>query len=257
MQNKANFRKSQVNVNPYNTTDYENKSDWTPGENKPNSKPNKANLKRAKMNVNSLTTKDYRKNDDFAVQKNKPNSNPISIKPKMNVNAFSQKDYENKTALGLRKNKPKQSQFQTGHLQRPSQCYRPAGGNNDKHGQNYVSYFDLGEKTLQKPEIDTKNSYKQSQNCCRNQYAAQQTGSRLDIKCFEDSALSESENRGGHSAGWTRQVVFLLETAVAEPPAHIGFIMSYRPEQPEESNHHQANNRRYKSLARRCTAENF
>ncbi|MHC4173716.1 MAG: hypothetical protein ACYST5_12345 [Planctomycetota bacterium] len=39
MQNKANFQKSQVNVNPYSTTYYENKSDWTLGENKPNSKP--------------------------------------------------------------------------------------------------------------------------------------------------------------------------------------------------------------------------
>ena len=36
MQNKPNFQKSQMNVNPYNTTDYENKSDWTLGENKPN-----------------------------------------------------------------------------------------------------------------------------------------------------------------------------------------------------------------------------
>ncbi len=77
MQNKANFRKSQMNVNLYNTTDYENKSNWTLGENKPNSNPIKANLKRAKMNVTSLITKDYRKEDDFAVQKNKPNSNPI------------------------------------------------------------------------------------------------------------------------------------------------------------------------------------
>jgi len=36
MQNKPNFRKSQVNVNLYNTTDYENKSNWTLGENKAN-----------------------------------------------------------------------------------------------------------------------------------------------------------------------------------------------------------------------------
>ncbi|MHC4808155.1 MAG: hypothetical protein ACYTBX_18135, partial [Planctomycetota bacterium] len=28
-----------MNVNLYNTTDYENKSNWTPGENKPNSNP--------------------------------------------------------------------------------------------------------------------------------------------------------------------------------------------------------------------------
>ncbi len=36
MQNKPNFLKSQMNVNPYNTTVYENKSNWTLGKNKPN-----------------------------------------------------------------------------------------------------------------------------------------------------------------------------------------------------------------------------
>jgi len=34
---------------------------------------NKANFRKAQMNVNSLITKDYRKNDALAVQKNKPN----------------------------------------------------------------------------------------------------------------------------------------------------------------------------------------
>jgi len=61
---------------------YENKHNWTLGQNKPNSNPNKPNFRKAQMNVNSLTTKDYRKYDDFAVQKNKPNSNPISERPK-------------------------------------------------------------------------------------------------------------------------------------------------------------------------------
>ncbi len=91
MQNKANFQKSQMNVSIFSKKAYENKSNWTLGENKPNSNPIKANLKRAKMNVNSLITKDYRKNDAFAVQKNKPNSNPIRTQSKpilerMNVN---------------------------------------------------------------------------------------------------------------------------------------------------------------------------
>jgi len=36
MQNKANFRKAQMNVKPYNTTYYENIANWTLGENKPN-----------------------------------------------------------------------------------------------------------------------------------------------------------------------------------------------------------------------------
>ncbi len=44
MQNEANLRKSHVNVNLYNIMNYEEKSDWTFGENEPNSKPNKANL---------------------------------------------------------------------------------------------------------------------------------------------------------------------------------------------------------------------
>jgi hypothetical protein len=41
MQNKPNFRKSQMNVNIYNRKNYENKSNWTIGQNKPNLKPNK------------------------------------------------------------------------------------------------------------------------------------------------------------------------------------------------------------------------
>ncbi len=73
MQNKPNFRKSQMNVSPVLTTNYENKSNWTLGENKPNSNPNKPNLRKAKMNVNSTLTKDYRKKDDFSVRINKPN----------------------------------------------------------------------------------------------------------------------------------------------------------------------------------------
>ncbi len=67
--------KSQMNVTPYNTTDYENKSNWTLGQNKPNSNPIKPNFQKAKMNAN----------------------------------AFSQKDYENETALRPQKNKPKQT----------------------------------------------------------------------------------------------------------------------------------------------------
>jgi len=116
MQNKPNLQKSQMNINQYNKKAYENKYNWTLGENKPNSNPIKPNYRKAQMNVNSLITKDYRKNDDFAVQKNKPNSNPISVKPKMSVNAFSQKDYENETAFRPQKNKPKQTQFQTQRL---------------------------------------------------------------------------------------------------------------------------------------------
>jgi len=47
MQNKPNFRKSQMNVSIYSQMEYENKCDWTLGESKPNSKPIKPNLQKA------------------------------------------------------------------------------------------------------------------------------------------------------------------------------------------------------------------
>jgi hypothetical protein len=50
MQNKANFRKSQMNVSIFSQEVYENKSNWTLGENKPNSNPIKANTKPMKAN---------------------------------------------------------------------------------------------------------------------------------------------------------------------------------------------------------------
>ena len=53
--------------------DYENKHDWTLGENKPNSNPIKPNLQKAKMDVNLYVIEDYRKKDDFVVRINKPN----------------------------------------------------------------------------------------------------------------------------------------------------------------------------------------
>jgi len=62
-----------MNVNIYNTKDYENKHNWTFGQSKPNSNPIKPNLRKAKMNVNLTLTKDYRKKDDFEVRINKPN----------------------------------------------------------------------------------------------------------------------------------------------------------------------------------------
>ncbi len=39
MQNKPNVKDAIINVNSLLTTDYENKSNWTLGENKPNSNP--------------------------------------------------------------------------------------------------------------------------------------------------------------------------------------------------------------------------
>jgi hypothetical protein len=78
---QSQFPKSQMNVNLYNTTDYGNKSNWTLGKNKPNSKPNKANFRKAKMSASVFATKDYEEKMRIRAMKkqsqNKPNSNPI------------------------------------------------------------------------------------------------------------------------------------------------------------------------------------
>ncbi len=69
-----------MNVTSLITVAYENKSDWTLGENKPNSKPIS---ERPKMNANLFVTKDYnneqRTMNDHAKQ---TQSNPISLLPK-------------------------------------------------------------------------------------------------------------------------------------------------------------------------------
>ncbi len=74
-----------MNVNTYNTMAYENISNWTLGQNKPNSNPIKANFEKAQMNVNLYVIEDYRKNDDFAVRINKPNfvNGPKRMQPSL------------------------------------------------------------------------------------------------------------------------------------------------------------------------------
>jgi len=111
MQNKPNFRKSQMNVNIYYTKVYKNETAFRRVKNKPNSNPNKPNCRKGKIDAKCVFTKDYRKNDDFAVQKNKPNSNPIFLRTKTNATLFAAKDYENETTFRLRENKPNQTQF--------------------------------------------------------------------------------------------------------------------------------------------------
>jgi len=103
MQNKPNFRKSQMNLSIYNTTDYKNFIPLAGYKNKPNSNPNKPNLKKTKMNVNSLTIKVYRKKDNFIVRINKPNFQNSKNERKLNFNKGLQK----KRFFHSPKNKPK------------------------------------------------------------------------------------------------------------------------------------------------------
>jgi len=80
--NKANFRKSQMNVNKVLTKDYENTSNSKLGENKANTKPNKANFRKSQMNVNKVLTKDYGNISNCSLAENKPNTNPIQTQTK-------------------------------------------------------------------------------------------------------------------------------------------------------------------------------
>jgi len=59
MQNKAKFRKSQMNVSSLITADYGKRTLGEHGKKQSQTKPNKAKLKKAKMNVTSYITKGY------------------------------------------------------------------------------------------------------------------------------------------------------------------------------------------------------
>jgi len=89
MQNKPNFRKAQMNANVFITMNYENKYNWTIGQNKPNSNPIQTQSNpissKAKMSVNIYYTEDYENKWLGRVRKNKPNTNPI----KANFNTSS------------------------------------------------------------------------------------------------------------------------------------------------------------------------
>jgi len=136
MQNKPNFRKSQMNLKFCKQMDYENKWQRKVRKNKPNSNPNKPNCFKAKMNVNSLITKDYRKNDDFAVRINKPNFRNAQNKRKLTYNKGLQK----KRCFSVQKNKPKQSQFKPNQRQI---SYIPGLNHLKKHGQASYQDFSL------------------------------------------------------------------------------------------------------------------
>jgi hypothetical protein len=73
MQNKPNFPEGTMSSTSLLTEDYENKSNPTLGENKPNSKPNKANCAEAKMSATVFFTRNYDNNPAPRLRQNKPN----------------------------------------------------------------------------------------------------------------------------------------------------------------------------------------
>jgi len=69
MQNKPNFLKAKMNVSIYYTEVYENISDWTLGENKPNSNPIS---ERVKLLQSVHLQRIMKKNPDMGYEKTKP-----------------------------------------------------------------------------------------------------------------------------------------------------------------------------------------
>ena len=90
MQNKPNFQNTQMNLNFYLTNAYEDKPNWTLGQNKPNSNPIKPNLRKAQMNISYVKTTNYeQKTMNYANNK----QTQFLQRPKMNVNLTLTKDY--------------------------------------------------------------------------------------------------------------------------------------------------------------------
>jgi len=57
--NKANFQKSQMNVNDFITMNYGKIDTWSSGKKQSQTNPKKAKFKKAKMNVTKVLTKEY------------------------------------------------------------------------------------------------------------------------------------------------------------------------------------------------------
>ncbi len=76
MQNKPNFRKSQMNVNKVLTGNYENKTLGERGKKQSQTNPNKAKFKNTQTNVNKVSTKNYEHILNWVICENKANSKP-------------------------------------------------------------------------------------------------------------------------------------------------------------------------------------
>jgi len=109
MQNKANFRKSQMNVNKVLTKDYEKKTLGERGKKQSQTNPNKAKFKKAKMNVTSIITKDYE------------NKSPIRAPKKQSQISKRQKPIQTSLPKGIMKNTPLSGSGKT-NPNKPNAC---------------------------------------------------------------------------------------------------------------------------------------
>ncbi|MHC4641243.1 MAG: hypothetical protein ACYS32_06335 [Planctomycetota bacterium] len=85
MQNKANFRKSQMYATNLLTRDYDIMDTWWSGKKQSQTNPNKANLQNTQMNVNNILAKEYEQMDTWSSGKNEPKTNPIQTQNKPNL----------------------------------------------------------------------------------------------------------------------------------------------------------------------------
>jgi len=104
MQNKAKFRKSQMNVSNYITKDYEKKDTWWSGKKQSQTNPNEPKLKKTKMNVTSILTVGYK------------NKSPIRAPKKQSQTSKRQKPMQTSLPQRIMKKPPlrapeKQTQF--------------------------------------------------------------------------------------------------------------------------------------------------
>jgi len=100
-----------MNVNLYNTMNYEKFIPLAGYKNKPNSNPIKPNLRKAQMDVNIYYTNVYENISDWTLGENKPNSNPIQTQSKpilegININFYAKGYYETKPTFAVRKGRP-------------------------------------------------------------------------------------------------------------------------------------------------------
>ncbi len=114
MQNKANFRKSQMNVTSLITADYEKKTLGKRGKKQSQTKPNKAKFKKAEMNVTSILTVGY---------ENKP---PIRAPKKQSQTSKRQKPMQTSLPKGIMKEtrfwvREKQTQFKANKMPKQTQ----------------------------------------------------------------------------------------------------------------------------------------
>ena len=76
MQNKAKFRKSQMNVSPFITMNYEQLTMNYEIKNEPKTNPNEPNLQKSQMNATSFLTMNYEHRTMNYEIKNEPKTNP-------------------------------------------------------------------------------------------------------------------------------------------------------------------------------------